>query len=285
MNELNGDARYTMGRSKGEEERLIQQSQLYNALTWGFLKEAGLSSGMKVLDIGSGTGDVAMTAAELVGQEGAVVGVDLNAEILETARTRAREAGLSNLEFIVGDARTLDLGGDFDALIGRLVLMYMSDPVDALKQLTARLRPGGIVAFQEVDFTPYRCLAHPETPLLNKLIDWGLEVFQRSGAHIGMGFDLYRTFVEAGLPEPDMHFSAPVGGPETWPGYEFTVNGFRSILPLLEEYGIATAEEVDVETLAERIRREVVTAKRPFALPPHVTAWARLESGASGFGA
>ena len=128
MNELNGDARYTMGRSKGEEERLIQQSQLYNALTWGFLKEAGLSSGMKVLDIGSGTGDVAMTAAELVGQEGAVVGVDLNAEILETARTRAREAGLSNLEFIVGDARTLDLGGDFDALIGRLVLMYMSDP-------------------------------------------------------------------------------------------------------------------------------------------------------------
>ena len=275
MNELNSDARYTMGRSKGEEERLIQQSQLYDALTRRLLDEAGLRSGMKVLDIGSGTRDVAMTAAELIGPEGTVVGVDVNPEILETARTRARE-GITNLEFFVGDARTLDLGGDFDALIGRLVLMYMSDPVDALKELKTRLHPGGIVAFQEVDFTPYRMLSHPGTPLANKLIDWGLEVFQRSGAHIDMGFDLYRTFVEAGLPEPYMHFESPVGGPEAWPGYQFIANGFRILLPLIEEYGIAAAEEIDVDTLAERIRLEVVTAKRPVALPPHVTAWARL---------
>ena len=119
---------------------------------------------------------------------------------------------------------------------------------------------------------------HPETPLANKLIDWALGVFERSGAHSDMGFGLYRAFVEAGLPEPYMHFESPVGGPESWAGYQFVANSFRSMLPLIEEYGIATAEEVDVETLAERVRREVVTAKRPFALPPHVTAWAQLAS-------
>ena len=278
MSESKSDATYTMGRTQGEEERLIQQSQLYDAVTRRFFREAGISSGMKVLDIGSGAGDVAMTAAELVGPEGTVVGVDVNPAILETAQARAQAAGFTNVEFVAGDARTLDLGNDFDAVTGRLVLMYMADPADALKQLATRLRSGGIVAFQEADFTPYRQMYHPNTPLANKLIDWALGVFEHSGAHIGMGFDLYRAFVEAGLPEPAMHFESPIGGPETWAGYQFVANSFRSMLPLIEEYGIATAEEVDVETLAERVRREVIAAKRPFALPPHVTAWAQLAS-------
>ena len=278
MSESKSDATYTMGRTQEEEERLIQQSQLYDAVTRRFFREAGISSGMKVLDIGSGAGDVALTAAELVGPAGAVVGVDVNPAILETAQARAQAAGFTNVEFVAGDARTLDLGNDFDALTGRLVLMYMADPADALKQLATRLRPGGTVAFQEADFTPYRQMYRPDTPLANKLIDWALAVFERSGAHSGMGFDLYRAFVEAGLPEPYMHFESPVGGPEGWAGYQYIANSLRSVLPLLEEYGIATAEEVDVDTLAERVRQEVETAKRPIRLVPHVTAWAQLAS-------
>ena len=278
MSESKSDATYTMGRTQEEEDRLIQQSQLYDAVTRRFFREAGISSGMKVLDIGSGAGDVALTAAELVGPAGAVVGVDVNPAILETAQARAQAAGFTNVEFVAGDARTLDLGNDFDALTGRLVLMYMADPADALKQLATRLRPGGIVAFQEADFTPYRQMYRPDTPLANKLIDWALAVFERSEAHSGMGFDLYRAFVEAGLPEPYMHCEYPVGGPEGWAGYSYAANSLRSVLPLLEEYGIATAEEVDVDTLAERVRQEVVTSKRPIRLAPHVTAWAQLAS-------
>ena len=278
MSESKSDATYTMGRTQGEEDRLIQQSQLYDAVTRRFFREAGISSGMKVLDIGSGAGDVALTAAELVGPDGGVVGVDVNPAILETAQARAQAAGFTNVEFVAGDARTLDIGNDFDALTGRLVLMYMADPADALKQLATRLRPGGIAAFQEADFTPYRQMYRPDTPLANKLIDWVLAVFERSGAHSGMGLDLYRVFVEAGLPEPYMHFESPVGGPEGWAGYSYIANSVRSLLPLLEEFGIATAEEVDVDTLAERVRQEIVTAKRPVALVPHVTAWAQLAS-------
>ena len=69
-----------MGRSREETDRLIRQSQLYDDLTRRFLKKAGLGNGMRVLDIGSGAGDVALTAAELVGPEGQVVGVDVNAK-------------------------------------------------------------------------------------------------------------------------------------------------------------------------------------------------------------
>lgn len=270
------DATYTMGRTKEEAERLILQSQLYERVTRRFFEEAGIRSGMRVLDVGSGSGDVAFASAELVGSDGEVVGVDVNGEILETARGRAKEAGFTNVTFMAGDARTLDLGGEFDAVTGRLVLMYMSDPADALRELAARLRPGGIVAFQELDFTPYQALAHPDTPLMDKMMNWVIEVFRCSGAHTEMGLDLYRTFVDAGLPEPVLNWTAPVGGPATWSGYEYVASSFRSLLPLIEEYGIATSEEVDVETLAARLRKEVVAAKRPVILPPHVTAWASL---------
>ena len=276
MAESNSDRAYTMGRSKEETERLIQQSGLYEDITGRLLRDAGLFTGMKVLDIGSGAGDVTFAAAELVGSEGEVLGVDMNPEILETARTRARTAGLANVQFVAGDAQTLGLPNDFDALIGRLVLMYLPNPVDTLKQLATRLRPGGIVAFQEVDFTTYSSIARPETPMMNQLAEWGVEVFRRSGANVGMGLDLYSTFVDAGLPEPSLQYTAPVGGPETWIGYQFIAAAFRSILPLLERFEIATAEEVDLDTLAQRLRAEVVASKRPLILPPHITAWAQL---------
>lgn len=278
MSESKSDPRYTMGRSEEETEHLIQRSQLYEAVTRRFFLEAGLVSGMRVLDVGSGAGDVAIAAAELVGAEGEVVSVDVNAAILDTARARVRELGFENIQFIAGDARTLDVEGEFDAVVGRLVLMYMSDPADALKQLIRHLRPGGIVAFQEADFTPYLSIYRSDTPLINQVVEWGIAVFQQSGAHIEMGMDLHRTFVDAGLPAPVLHFVAPLGGAEDWGGYDFIAGAFRSLVPLMEEFGIATAEEVDVDTLADRIREEVRVSKRPLLLPPHVTAWVRLET-------
>ena len=272
------DATYTMGRSKGETDRLIQQSGLYEDVTKRLLRDAGLFTGMKVLDIGSGAGDVAMAAAELVGNDGEVIGVDVNAEILEIARARAQGAEFANIQFLAGDARTLDLPNDFNALIGRLVLIYMADPAEALKTLATHLRPGAIVAFQEVDFTSMSAYYAEHTPLMNNLATWAVEVFKRSGAHTGMGLDIYGAFVDAGLPEPALQYTAPMGGPEAWGGYQFVANSLRSILPLMEAYGIATAEEVDVDTLPQRLRNEVVSTKRPILLPPHVTAWAQLPS-------
>ena len=276
MSNQSRDAEYTMGRSQEETDRLIEQSQLYEDVTRRFFLRSGIAKGMKVLDVGSGAGDVALALAEFVGPEGTVVGVDLNPDILKTAQARADAAGFSNIEFIAGDTRTLELPNDFDAVVGRLVLMYMADPVEALKHLATHLSPGGIVAFQEAYFAPYTVAEHPDTPLANELIKWGRTVFEHSGAHLDMGMELYQAFVDAGLPEPTLHFEAPMGGPVNWPGYEYLANSFRSLVPLLEAYGITTAEELDVDTLAERIQAEVAAAKRPIMLPPHITASASL---------
>ena len=276
MSNQTRDAEYTMGRSVEETERLIEQSQLYDDVTRRFFLRSGIAKGMKVLDVGSGAGDVALTLAEFVGPDGTVIGVDVNPDILKTAQDRADAAGFANVEFIAGDVRTLELPNDFDAIVGRLVLLYMADPAEALKKLATHLRSGGIVAFQDTELALYQTVTHPTTPLINQLVEWGLAVFERSGAHLGMGMDLYKAFVEAGLPEPNLYFETPMGGPEDWPGFEYLANSFRSLVPLMEAYGIATAEDIDIDTLAERIRAEVVTSKRPLLLPPHITAYTSL---------
>ena len=272
----NRNATYTLGRTSHETTRLIEQSRIYGESTARFCKRAGITSGMCVLEIGSGAGDVALTLAELVGPEGQVVGVDVNAAILNTARQRAADAGMHNVEFIAGDARTLDFPDKFDAIVGRFVLMYMADPAEVFAKLVTYLQPGGIAAFQEPEYTLYPALLHPDTPLMNQLIRWILDVFEHSGSHLDMGIGLYRAFVDAGLPPPTMHLQSPIGAAKTWAGYRYMATIFQSLLPLLEKYELATAEQVDVDTLAARLRQEVLTSKRPFFLPPHVTAHAVL---------
>ncbi len=278
LHPIHRDANYTLGRTSHETKRLIEQSKIYGESTRLLCEWAGIHKGMRVLDIGSGAGDVSLMIAEIVGNSGHIVGVDVNPAIIETARQRAANVGLKNVEFIAGDARTLDFEDKFDALVGRFVLMYMADPVVALKKLITHLKPDGIVAFQEPEYTLYPAISHPSTPLMSQLYDWILDVFQHSGAHLDMGIGLYRAFVEIGLPPPEMHLHAPIGAEGNWSGYRYMVTIFQSLLPLIEKYEIATAEEVDVDTLAERLRNEVFLSKRPFFLPLHVTAYTRLRS-------
>lgn len=270
------DANYTLGRTSHETTRLIEQSRIYGESTQRLCKRAGIMDGMRVLEIGSGAGDVALTLAELVGPAGQVIGVDVNPSILDTARRRATDAGMRNVEFIAGDARVLAFADKFDAIVGRFVLMYMADPGKAFSKLITHLKPGGIAAFQEPEYTLYPAFLHPDTPLINQLIRWILDVFEHSGAHLDMGIGLYRAFVDAGLPPPTMHLESPIGAAKTWAGYRYMATIFQSLLPLIEKYGLASAEQVDVDTLAARLREEILASKRPFFLPLHVTAYATL---------
>lgn len=276
LQSLKQDATYTLGRTSHETTRLIEQSRIYGESTRFLCERAGIDQGMRVLEIGSGAGDVAFIIANLVGASGQVIGVDINPSILETARQRANQANLKNVEFIAGDVRSLTFDEKFDAIVGRFVLMYMAEPKNAFKKLITHLKPRGIAAFQEPEYTLYPAVTHPDTPLMNQLIQWILDVFQHSGAHLDMGIGMYRTFVDAGLPPPEMHLHSPIGAEEKWTGYRYMVTIFQSLLPLIVEYGIATTEQVDIDTLGHRIRKEVLSSKRPFFLPLHVTAHARM---------
>ncbi len=269
---------YSLGHAPKEVQRLLAQSHLLNPFTRQVLKDAGITTGMNVLDVGCGPGDVSLIAAELVGETGSVLGVDINATILQLAQARAQEAGFKRLSFLAGNIHELPLDQEYDAIVGRLILQHLPDRLAVLRRLTQHLRPGGIVAFQEYDLSPQDSLFYPPSPLVEKNYAWVVEVFQRLGAEARMGMKLHSTFLEAGLPAPRLYYEAAIGSGPDWTGYEVLANTVRAILPLLVKFGIATEAEVDIETLADRIRQENVSQQGVARLPTLISAWARSPS-------
>jgi SAM-dependent methyltransferase len=264
---------YLMGRSEAETRRLITQHQLYGRFTRRLLEDAGIVEGMKVLDVGSGAGDVALLAAELVGPTGSVLGVDQDPEVLETASARAEASGLTNISFHAGELRYAVPGDDFDAVVGRLVLLYVPDPAGTLRGLVERLKSGGVVAFGEFNFLPASVVAHPPTPSSESLWAWMQAVVRGIGLDPATGYHLRNTFLDAGLPEPEMNVCAPVGGGPDFPGYDYAAESLRSMLPLILKLDIATEEEVEIDTMAQRLRADVVASGGVIKTPELVGAW------------
>src|SRR6266700_1088426 len=140
---------YALGSTDAEQERLIRQAALLAPFTERFFLGAGIGPGQRVLDVGSGVGDVAMLVAKLVGPSGQVVGVERDARSIARARARVAEAGLHNVSFTQSDVNQIKSSNPFDAAVGRFILMFVPDPVIIVSSLVRLVRPGGVIAFQE----------------------------------------------------------------------------------------------------------------------------------------
>jgi SAM-dependent methyltransferase len=118
--------------------------QRFRSVVEGVVQRAGLQPGEQVLDLGTGTGQVALRAASLVGPAGHVTGVDISGEMLEVARERAVTLGLRNVQYREGRAEAIP--GDsscYDVLLASLSLMYVIDRATAAREIARVLRPGG----------------------------------------------------------------------------------------------------------------------------------------------
>jgi SAM-dependent methyltransferase len=270
------DPLYLMGRSSRETDRLIFVAKALNPFTQRLLHDAGLCPGMRVLDVGTGAADVALLAAEMVGPTGRVIGLDANPEILRTAFERAQAAGLDNVSFVAGDCRQALPHGPFDAIVGRLVLMYLADPAQAIRGLTDRLTPGGIIAFQDYNLSPQSCRISPPVPLWERAWGWVVDTAVKAAIPAEIGFGLRGVFQRAGLPEPEMRLDSYVGGGPDSIAYTWMAESVRSMLPLILRFGVATAEDIDIDTLADRLRAEVVAADAVAKAPDLVSAWTRI---------
>jgi ubiquinone/menaquinone biosynthesis C-methylase UbiE len=140
---------FSMPHAVRELERLAVQARNLAAHTAVLFRRAGIRAGHRVLDLGCGPGDVALIAAEIVGPGGHVVGVDRSPAAVAAARDRARLAGHLNVTFKLGDVSNLTIPGEFDVIVGRLVLVDLQDPMRALRDLRKYLRPQGLMVLQE----------------------------------------------------------------------------------------------------------------------------------------
>ena len=254
-----------------EDERLIAQGALFDPLTRRLLQQAGIASGMRVLDLGSGAGNVARLAAELVGPGGAVVGIERDPVAVELAR---RRTDAPNVEFRVGDVQTLqDVEDGFDAVVGRLVLMYLTDPVAALRRAASRVRAGGLVCVHEADLD--NLCADPLTPLWAQVHEYFVQALEKAGIATRLGPRLFTTFRAAGLPGPQLLVETfAAGGPDA-PAWGWA-NVISAAVPLMERVGVATRAEVDPPTLADRLLAETLAQDGCVIGPPMTGAWTRL---------
>ena len=265
---------YVLGHSETELRRLAMQSAFWGELTEEVFRRAGIGVGMHVLDVGCGPGDVSFLAAKLVGPSGSVLGIDRSEDAVKRASQRAAEHGLRGCHFAVADVEAFETDQRFDAVVGRLLLMYLKDPARTLRSLIRHLRPGGIVAFHEIILNSMLCV--PPVPLLNRVAQWVITAFERGGAELDMGLRLDATFRAAGLSPPEPYAGArPVAGADS-AGYAVLAAVTRSLLPAIEKFGIATAAEVDIDTLADRLRNATVAADACWLSPVMVGAWARI---------
>jgi SAM-dependent methyltransferase len=195
-----------------EDERLIAQGRLFDPLTRRLFELAGLAPGMRVLDLGSGAGNVARLTADLVGPDGAVVGVEHDPAAVALARRRSDlEGTAAGIEYRVGDAQTLEGVEDgFDAVIGRLILLHVTDPIAALRRAATRVRPGGLICMHEPDLAYFP--ASPRTPLWSQVHGYFVETLEKAGIDTRMGPSLFTAFRAAGLPEPHLLAETNAGG-------------------------------------------------------------------------
>jgi len=151
--------------------------------------------------------------------------------------------------------------------------MYSAEPSIALRRVVANVRPGGIVAFQEMNVTEAK--SFPQVDLYEQSMRLIIETLEREKVKTLMGLRLYRTFVEAGLPPPQMIMGARVEGSSDSLGYQIVAQVVKSLLPVMEKLGVANEKEIQIETLAQRLRDEVLSRGAVIILPPLVGAWTR----------
>jgi ubiquinone/menaquinone biosynthesis C-methylase UbiE len=264
---------YVLGHSTSEHERLIAQSDFIGDLTAEVFRRSGLDKGMRVLDVGSGAGDVAFLAGGVVGRAGSVLGVDRSAESTVRAQERARSMGLDHVTFRQSDLETLELDHQVDALVGRLILMYLPDRENVLRRLLTFVRPGGLVIFHEVQIDLARSV--PPCPLFDTTVDRVGDTFARAGFETAMGSKLLPLFGRVGLQDPKAILGGRVEGEPGTGVHAWLAGVARNLLPAMERLGVATADDVQIETLAARLETETQARHAVIIPSPLVGCWAR----------
>jgi ubiquinone/menaquinone biosynthesis C-methylase UbiE len=263
---------YPLGTADFEHERLQRQAVWVSPHTERLFRRAGIGPGQRVLELGSGLGDVSLILGRLVGVSGEVVGVDREARSVARATARMTELGLGQVRFVQTDLLELPAERPFDAGVGRYVLMYVKDPAAVLRDVARKVRPGGVIAFLDTSFRSFlgECEGLPLWRAAGRMMT---EIFRRAGTNTEMGRELSAAFVGAGLPPPETE-TYTLTGSERWMS-----DCLISLQPQAEALGLRIEALGDLSTLQRRLMEEVAASGRSVPLPQMVGAWSRVPAG------
>ena len=274
---MNAKPEYVMGHTDRERRRLALQAAILNPLTDSFLRRAGVSAGMSVLELGCGIGEVSLIAARLVGPHGQLHALDVDPAALEIARQRIRSAGHDHVTLEQVDVAEHVPARHYDAVIGRHILIHTRDALAVLKKAVSMVRDGGLIAFQEYDLS-VRCRTYPEMPFMSGVADQIIEFFRRAVPKPDIGTQLFFLMQEAGLPPAECRAESIMDGGPHSPLYEWLAETVISLSAKFEALGMEPLQNTDGASLAQQLREEAIQKRGVIVGPMMVGAFARKKA-------
>ena len=198
---------YLIAVGKKDEERLSILNELFGETSRNLLLKAGLVSGMRVLEIGCGTGNMTGWIAEQVGKNGHVTAVDISEEQIKIAKVNNKLH--NNIQFIVKSIFDLGDLSQFDLIYSRFVIMHQEKPFDALKALMALLGQNGVIVCEEGANTVVACCPHSD--IFQKYRGLLLELFKMKNLDYDFGSNIYTHFLQLGLKNIATNFTCLSG--------------------------------------------------------------------------
>ena len=201
---------YAISGGRTGRERLRILSRVLRPQTMALFERLGVAPGMACLDMGCGGGDVTFELARLVGPSGQVLGLDIDDEKLAIARQEAAAQGLENTVF--RNANAMDAAEEserFDLAYARQLLCHVPDPLQVLGEMIKRVRPGGLIAVEDIDFSGYFC--HPPCPAMAGYMGFVRQTMSARGGDADIGPKLPGLLMAAG-PRGGRDASCPAGG-------------------------------------------------------------------------
>ncbi len=235
------DYHYLIRGGLAGRERLRVLGRVMRPTTLPLLERAGVSAGLRCLDVGCGGGDVTFELASLVGPTGRVVGLDLDPSKIEIARADAAQLALTNVEFRVGDL-TDGLGDqEYDVVYARFVLTHLPDPEAGVATMKRALRPGGRLVVEDIDYRGSFC--EPESAMFERYEEIYEKSARANGGDPWIALRVPAMLVDAGLervqPTVVQHADL-VGESKVMPA--LTLENIRGTAV---RHGVATEDEID----------------------------------------
>lgn len=190
---------YPLESSAREFSRLELQGQMYSWITKEFFKKSldGLTP-KRILDVGCGVGRVSQELLKVFGDSVEIVAIDANPSVIQYSANKFSDLAIRNVRFACGDWFQEACSGRYDLIVGRLILMYSSNPFDCLQMLCRSVSPGTAVLFQEADHRQHM----RTTPTSEVFMQYALALENAAkarGVHVSLGLQLEHLMRKAGL--------------------------------------------------------------------------------------
>lgn len=226
-----------------------------NDFTERFLKKH-LKPGMKILDIGTGNGEVAFIAAKIVGEAGAVHGIDINANSINSAKDYAKSNNINNCTFEAVDLNNLE-SKKYDAIIGRRILMYLSEPQKIVTKLTDYLKQDGLFLFQESDASAANLLNSKDYKHHIEALNIAWDTVRSEGGNPNIGSQLYEIMINAKLQVLEVESELIINTPE---------NGSDLIwlLKIMENRVLKRGVSLNIDEMEQKLKAELASTKNIF---------------------